>query len=222
MIIDFIVQYGPILLKGFFNTVYICAAGILLGLLIGAIACAAKLSKISLFKHLANIYIEFFRGTPYLIQVFLLYYVAPVYGIDLPIVALGIISLGLYSGSYFSESYRSGILSIPKGQIEASRALGIGEFTLFRRIVLPQMLVLIIAPLTNQIITVIKDSSILAVVTLEELMFSGQRIIGETFRYVEVYMIVAILYWALNTGVSILSNVLERHSTYYMKSSKQR
>lgn len=222
MFIDFFVQYWGVLFQGFLYTLFICATGITLGLLVGVLACAGKLSRFSVIRWGTDAYIEFFRGTPYLIQVFILYYVAPVFGLDLSTITVGIVSLALYGGAYFAEVYRSGIQSIPKGQIEASRALGIGEFAILFRVVIPQMMGLILAPLTNQAITLIKDSAILSVITLEELTFAGQRVIGETFRYVEVYMIVAVLYWAFNTALSVVSARLEWNVTHYLRVNGKR
>jgi polar amino acid transport system permease protein len=215
--LTFVLQYWDILFKGFLNTLYVCGIGIALGMLIGAIACAAKLSRFKLFRGWTNAYIEFFRGTPFLIQVYILYYVGPGFGLELSALFVGIIGLGIYGGAYYAEIYRSGILSIPKGQIEAARALGIGDAAILFRIILPQMMGLILAPFTNQTITLIKESAILSVITLQELTFAGQRIIGQTFRYVEVYAMIALLYWALISVFSVISTQLERISTRYLR-----
>jgi polar amino acid transport system permease protein len=213
----FVVQYGGILIKGFVNTLYVCGIGIVLGMVIGAIACAAKLSRFKLFRGWTNAYIEFFRGTPFLIQVYILYYVGPGFGLELSAMFVGIIGLGIYGGAYYAEIYRAGILSIPKGQIEAARALGIGNVSILFRIILPQMMGLTLAPFTNQTITLIKESAILSVITLEELTFAGQRVIGQTFRYVEVYAMIALLYWGLISVFSVISTQLERISTRYLR-----
>jgi polar amino acid transport system permease protein len=219
MVFDFsiVTRYGPVLLDGFLTTLSICFIGLLLGLSIGVITCWIKMMFPGLGAGLATIYIEFFRGTPFLIQVFLLYYVGPVFGIDMSATAAGIVGLGLYGGAYFAEIYRSGILSVHKGQAEAARALGIGEKAILFRIVIPQMWGLIMAPLTNQIISLVKESAILSVITVQDLTFVGQRAISETYNYVEIYTLVAFLYWALVTILANLLRVLEKYLTRYLR-----
>ncbi|MCI2255792.1 amino acid ABC transporter permease [Domibacillus sp. PGB-M46] len=218
MIFDFSIvpRYGPALLEGFLITLFICFIGLLLGLFIGGLICWLKIRFPGWGATLANTYIEFFRNTPFLIQVFLLYYVGPVFGISISAMTAGILGLGLYGGAYFAEIYRSGILSVHKGQAEAARALGMGEKSILYRIVIPQMWGLIMAPLTSQIITLVKESAILSVITVQELTFVGQRAISETYNYVEIYTLVAFLYWALVTALANLLKGLENYSTRYL------
>ena len=218
--VTMVTRYGVVMLEGFLTTLYICFIGLLLGLVLGAVVCWIKMKFSKWGSSLANIYIEFFRGTPFLIQLFLLYYVGPVFGIDLSATTAGILGLSLYGGAYFAEIFRTGIQSIPKGQTEAARALGIGEKSILVRIVIPQMLGLIIAPLTSQIITLVKESAILSVITVQELTFVGQRAISETYNYVEVYTMVALLYWSLVTTLSGLFKRWEKYSTEYMRAKK--
>ncbi|MEH7415745.1 amino acid ABC transporter permease [Neobacillus drentensis] len=223
MVFDFsiVTRYAGLLFEGFLTTLSICAAGLLLGLFIGMITCTVKMRSPGWGAGLANVYIEFFRGTPFLIQVFLLYYVGPVFGIDISATAAGIIGIGLYGGAYFAEIYRSGILSIPKGQVEAARALGIGEKAILFRIVIPQIWGLIMAPLSNQIISLVKESAILSVITVQELTFVGQRAISETYNYVEIYTMVAFLYWALVTLLANLLRGLEKYATRYLRTRER-
>jgi len=219
MAFDFsmITRYGGVLLEGLTYTLYICLIGLVIGLMMGAVLCLIKMKLPTWCSVIANMYIEFFRGTPFLIQVFLLYYVGPVFGLDLSAMTAGMIGLSLYGGAYFTEIYLSGILSIPKGQIEAAQALGISETAILFRIIIPQMLGLILAPLANQIITIVKESAILSVITVPELTFVGQRAISETYNYVEVYTMVAILYWAIVSSLSILFGRLERFATRHVR-----
>jgi polar amino acid transport system permease protein len=217
MSLDFsvIFEFRQVLIEGFLNMIYICAAGLIIGMAVGAVACSAKMSRYRFLRGCAIAYIAWFRGTPFLIQVFILYYVGPKFGLMLDATPTGIIALGVYSGSYFAEIYRSGIQSVPRGQIEAARALGMGEAAIFFRIVVPQMIGLILAPMTNSTIVFIKDSSVLSIITVHELAFATQSVIGLTFRYVEVYITVALLYWALVKILSICSSKLERMFTSY-------
>jgi polar amino acid transport system permease protein len=217
MALDFSVisEYRQVLIDGFLKMISLCTAGLTIGLAVGAIACAAKMSRFRILRGCANVYIEWFRGTPFLIQLFILYYVGPNFGLMLDATVAGIIGLGLYAGSYYAEIYRSGIQSVPRGQIEAARALGMGEGTILIRIVLPQMMGLIVAPMTNQSISFIKDSAALSFITVHELSFAAQSVIGQTYSYVEVYAAVAFLYWVFITLISIGSVRLERLFTRY-------
>jgi polar amino acid transport system permease protein len=213
---NMIFSHWHVLLTGFWHTMYICFFGLILGLLIGAAACAVKMSSYRVLRILANVYIELFRGTPFLVQLFILYFVGPEFGLNLSALTVGILGIGLYGGAYFAEIFRSGILSIPKGQIEAAKALGFSRTAILLRIVIPQMLALILAPLTNQLITLIKDSSILSIITVKELTFTSQSIISETYNYVEVYAVIALLYWVLSTLVSLLTGILEKRLTSHL------
>jgi polar amino acid transport system permease protein len=213
---NMIYSHWQVLLTGFWHTLYICFFGLILGLFIGAASCAVKISSFRVLRIIANVYIEVFRGTPFLVQVFIIYFVGPEFGINLSAISAGILGMGLYGGAYFAEIFRSGILSIPKGQIEAAKALGFSRSAILLRIVIPQMLVLILAPLTNQLITLIKDSSILSIITVKELTFTSQSIIAETYQYVEVYAVIALLYWILSTFVSSLTGILEKRLTSHL------
>jgi polar amino acid transport system permease protein len=223
MSLDFsvIFEYRHVLIEGFVTMIYMCAAGLIIGMAVGAVACSAKMSRFRILRGCAVAYIEWFRGTPFLVQVFILYYVGPKFGLVLDATPAGIIALSLYSGSYFAEIYRSGIQSVPHGQIEAARALGMGRAIIFFRIVLPQMIGLILAPMTNSTIVFIKESSILSIITVHELAYASQTVIGQTFSYVEVYITVALLYLALVTFLSICSTRLERLLTSYNKQTVQ-
>jgi polar amino acid transport system permease protein len=219
MSLDFsvIFEYRHVLIDGFVKMIYMCAIGLIIGMVVGAIACSAKMSRSRILRGCASAYIEWFRGTPFLIQVFIIYYVGPKFGLMLDATPAGIIALAIYTGSYFAEIYRSGIQSVPHGQIEAARALGMGGAAIFFRIVVPQMIGLILAPMTNSTITFIKDSSVLSIITVHELTFASQSVIGQTFRYVEVYITVALLYLLLITFLSICSTRLERLFTSHTR-----
>jgi polar amino acid transport system permease protein len=205
----YLTEYYPIFLKGLFNTVIICFQSLLYGLLIGIIVCAAKLSFVRLFRWLANFYIEVIRCTPFLVQVFLVYYVGPVFGLKLSAFLSGIICMSIYGSAYFAEIYRSGLQSIPNGQIEAAKVLGLSRLQILTRIVLPQMMTLILPMLANQMIVLVKESSVLSVITVYELSFAAVKVIGETFKYVEVYVIIALMYWGVNASLALLAAKLE-------------
>ncbi|MDF9841641.1 MULTISPECIES: amino acid ABC transporter permease [unclassified Paenibacillus] len=223
MTIDFsiILDFYPALLRGLYNTMLICACSLVLGMLLGVPVCMLRMSGSSMVRFIGKSYINVVRGTPFLVQVYLLYYVGPLYGLTLSAFACGVITLTIFGSAYFSEIYRSGVESVPKGHLEAASSLGMSRLQAFKRITFPQMMALIIPMLTNQLVGLVKESAILSTVTVHELTFAGTRIIGETFRYFEVYIVLALLYWILNTLLAALADKWEAHFTRYMKRSKK-
>lgn len=223
MTIDFsiILEYYPTLLRGLYNTLLICASSLILGLLLGVLICMLRMSNNSVIRFIGKSYINIVRGTPFLVQVYLLYYVGPLYGVTLSAFVCGVITLTIFGSAYFSEIYRAGVESVPKGHLEAASSLGMSRYQAFIRITFPQMMALIIPMLTNQLVGLVKESAILSTVTVHELTFAGTRIIGETFRYFEVYIVLALLYWILNTLLSALADKWETYFTKYMKRNKK-
>jgi His/Glu/Gln/Arg/opine family amino acid ABC transporter permease subunit len=194
----------PILLKGLLNTILFCTVAIVLGFFIAGLIALCRLSRRSILRLPALWFVEIFRNTPFLVQAFILFFAFPRLGIRIEATVAGIMVLSLYAGAYFSESIRGAILSVPKGQIEAARALGMPYLRAMRRIVLPQSLGYLLPATTNQIIGVIKDSAALSVITVPELSMAAQVVLGESFSPVETYIMVALLYWALTAGVAAL------------------
>jgi polar amino acid transport system permease protein len=223
MTVDFsiILEYYPTLLRGLYNTLLICASSLILGLLLGMPVCMLRMSGNSVARFIGKSYINIVRGTPFLVQVYLLYYVGPLYGLTLSAFVCGVITLTIFGSAYFSEIYRAGVESVPKGHLEAASSLGMSRYQTFIRITFPQMMALIIPMLTNQLVGLVKESAILSTVTVHELTFAGTRIIGETFRYFEVYIVLALLYWVLNTLLAALADKWEAYFTKYMKRNKK-
>ena len=214
---DLFIQYGPALLKGFGVTLLCWIVGSLGGALLGfVIACLMRWSAKPV-RWVLSAYIELIRGTPFMIQLFLLYYGGPYMGLVLSPVQAGITSFIVYGSPYFAEIFRSGFQAVPKGQIEAARAIGIGELTILRRIMLPQMLVLITAPLTNFTIILSKETAILSVVTVPELLFETQTMAAETFTYVEPYLVLSLFYWLLVVVTAELGRRIEIRATRHLK-----
>jgi len=210
-------HYGPALLSGFAVTIMCWIAGSAGGIVLGfAIACLYRWSVWPV-RWLLLAYIEFIRGTPFLIQLFILYYGGPYVGLVLGPIEAGILSFVIYGSPYFSEIFRSGFEAIPEGQIEAARCLGLGEPIILYRIILPQMLVLITAPLTNFIIILSKETAILSVVTVPELLYQTQTMAAETFTYIEPYLVLSIFYWLLVVGTTWLGAKVEVRVTRHLK-----
>jgi polar amino acid transport system permease protein len=152
-----------------------------------------------------------------MIQLFILYYGGPNIGLVLTPIQAGILSFVIYGSPYFSEIFRSGFNSIPKGQIEAARCVGLSEVTIMRRIIAPQMLVLITAPLTNFIIILSKETAILSVVTVPELLYQTKTMAAETFTYVEPFLALSGLYWLLVVATSWAGKKVETHAMRHLR-----
>jgi His/Glu/Gln/Arg/opine family amino acid ABC transporter permease subunit len=155
------------------------------------------------------------RGTPLLIQVFVVYYALPDLGIRLSAIASGVIAMSLYMGAYAAEILRAGILSIHRGHVEAARSLGMTYAQTLRRIVLPLMAALVLPPLTNEFTTLVKWSAVLSVVTVPELTYSAQEVIGITFSPVEGFVVVTLLYWGFNDLFVHIARVFEKRAARY-------
>jgi len=215
--LDLFVRYGPALLHGFSVTVACWIAGSIGGLVLGfAIACLYHWSG-KWVRRALQVYIEAVRGTPFMIQLFILYYGGPFFGLTLDPVPAGILGFIVYGSPYFAEIFRSGFQSFPVGQLEAARSVGIDEWTLTRRIVLPQMLVSITAPLTNFIIILTKETAILSVVTVPELLSETQTMAAETFTYIEPFLALSLFYWFMVEFTSWLGRRVEARVTRHLK-----
>ncbi len=214
--LDFVARYGPDFLSGVGYTLYVSALGSAIGIAIGFLVALLRSAPIAPLQWLCRAYIETLRGTPVLIQLFIIYYVGPGYGLTLDAVTVGIVGLGLYGGAYFAEIFRSGFLSIPKGQVEAARILGFSSTDILWRIKMPQMLVLIIPPGINQVIILIKELAVLSIITVPELTKVTMQIVNETFAIAGPYLTMALLYWVIIEATSRFGTVLERKLTRYL------
>lgn len=189
--------------QGVFTTVYISAISIAIAFVLAIIGAIAKLSQNGFAVAIASFYTSFFRGVPLLIQIYLIYLGIPQLGYVIDAVPAGVLALSLCYGAYMTEIFRGGIMSIPRGQWEAARALGLRPFTTMRKVIMPQAMKLIIPPTGNQFIAMLKDSSLVSVIGVWELMFLARTQGREEFRHLEMLITAAMLYW-------ILSIILER------------
>ena len=198
----------PLLLQGALVTIKITAFSVAAGFIIGMLASIANLSSFKPLRWLVRIYVDVVRGTPMLVQIFLIYFALPqIIGqrID-PFIA----ACSLNSGAYMSEIFRAGIQSINKGQMEAGLSLGLSWAQTMRYIVMPQALKAIIPPLGNEFIAMLKDSSLVSVIGFEELMRRGQLIIAKTYASAEIWTAVAIIYLVMTQVISHFIAYLER------------
>ena len=207
---DFILEKLPLLGKASILTLELTVAGITIGIIIGLLASLMRISKIKPLAVLSKAYVDFFRGTPLLVQIMIIHYIVlPTFGKPNAFVS-GCIALGINSGAYVAEIFRGGIQSIDKGQMEAGRSLGMNWWQAMRHIILPQAFRVSIPPLGNEFIALLKDSSLVSVVAVQELMGTGRLIIGRTPRVPETWFSVAIIYLILTSTISVFVNYTER------------
>lgn len=187
----------PFLLQALWVTLGLTVAGSLLALALGQVLALLRLSGRRWLSAPATAYIDFFRGTPLLIQLFALYFGAPQVGLDLSPMMAGILGLGLNGAAYVAEILRSGIQAVPPGLWEAGRAMGMSEVMLARRVVLPLAYRVAMPPLGSALVSLLKDTSLVSTITVVELTRQTQTAIGASFRAVELYGAAALLYFAL-------------------------
>lgn len=208
---DLIVRSFPLLLMGAGVTVQITALSVGFGLLIGMFVGVARLAKLAPIRLLAAVYVDFIRGTPLLVQIFIIYFALPmVLGTRIDPFVAAITACSINSGAYVAEIFRAGIQSIDKGQMEAGRSLGMSWAQTMRYIIMPQAFKRIIPPLGNEFIAMLKDSSLVSVIGFEELTRRGQLIIARTYGSFEIWLTVAFIYLIMTFTISRLVDYLER------------
>lgn len=208
---DLVVNSFPLLLVGAGVTIKITALSVALGVIIGLFVGIARISRFKILRVLSAIYVDFFRGTPLLVQIFLVYFALPVITgqrVDPFVAAIG--SCGINSGAYVAEIFRAGIQSIDKGQMEAARSLGLPYSTAMRRVVLPQAIKTMIPSIINQFIITLKDTSILSVIGFPELVNTAKNVVANTMSAFQVWTIVAVMYLVVITLLSRLAKKVER------------
>ncbi|WP_027937136.1 amino acid ABC transporter permease [Anaeroarcus burkinensis] len=208
---DLVTRSFPLLLLGAGVTIQITALSVGFGLVIGVFMGMARLSKLWVIRSFAAVYVDFIRGTPLLVQIFLIYFALPIIigqRID-PFIA-AITACSINSGAYVAEIFRGGIQSIDKGQMEAGRSLGMTWWQTMRFIILPQAFKRVIPPLGNEFIAMLKDSSLVSVIGFEELTRRGQLIIARTYGSFEIWLTVAFIYLVMTLSISRLVAYLER------------
>ncbi|MCI7057311.1 MAG: amino acid ABC transporter permease [Selenomonas bovis] len=208
---DLVVTSFPLLLLGAGVTIKITAMSVALGVLIGLFVGIARICRVKPLRFLAAVYVDFFRGTPLLVQIFLFYFAVPVITgqrIDPYVAAVG--SCGINSGAYVAEIVRAGIQSIDDGQMEAGRSLGMTWVQTMRYIIVPQAIKRVIPPLGNEFIALLKDSSLVSVIGFEELTRRGQLIIAKTYGSLEIWFSVAIIYLVMTLSISRIVAYLEK------------
>ena len=196
--LDDMITFLPTLLQGAWLTILVSLLSFGLALLFGLIFGLMRLSRLLPVRIVAAIYIQFIRGTPLLLQLFFIYYVLPYAGITLTPFVSGVIGLTMNYSAYMAEVFRSGIQAIPKGQTEAGQSIGMSRRLLMQRIILPQAFRIIIPPLGNFFVSIFKDSALVSVITMRDLMFSGELLASATFKHFEIFTMVAVIYFLIS------------------------
>lgn len=196
--------------QGILTTLYISVISISIASVLAIIGAVAKLSSNGFANGLASFYTSFFRGLPLLMQVYLIYLGLPQLGFVIDAVPAGILALSLCYGAYMTEIFRAGIESIPKGQWEAARSIGFKFGLTMRRVILPQAVPLIIPPTGNQFIAMLKDSSLVSVIGVWELMFLARTLGQKDFKHMEMLITAAMLYWMMSMVLEYAQSHIER------------
>ncbi|WP_248799239.1 amino acid ABC transporter permease [Pseudomonas sp. MWU13-2105] len=198
-------------LQGAALTLFLCLCSMLASVLLGFAAALARLSNSAVLFGIASFYTSFFRGTPLLIQILLIYLGLPQLGLVPGAIVAGIIALSLNYGAYLSEIFRAGIIGVAVGQRQAALALGMRAGTIFWHISLPQAMRTIIPPCANQFISMLKDSSLISVMGVWEVMFLAQSYGRSSYRYLEMLTTAAVIYWVLSISLELVQARLEKH-----------
>lgn len=191
---DLMQRVFPFFLEAAWITILLSVLTAILGLICGILGTAARLSRFALLRFIGAAYVSVIRGTPALIQLFILYFGGPQIGIQLDAFEAGVIGLGLNAGAYMTETIRGAIITIDKGQIEAARTVGLSRLQTMRYVVLPQAMRLMIRPLGVNINALIKATALVAAISVVELTYTAQRYIGSTYKPFEMFLIAGILY----------------------------
>ena len=206
------------LLRGAGITVFLCLNAMIFGSILGLIIGTMRTSKLSILNYISGAYIYLIRGTPLLMQLFLVYYGLPVFfGIIISAFTTALIGLTVYAAAYLAEIVKAGLQSVDKGQKDAAKALGLTPLQEFRNIVLPQALKVIVPPAFGFFIALIKDSSLVALIGLIELTRSSRMVIARTYQPFTIYLGVALIYFVICYGLSIISRKYfeaKRQDTY--------
>ncbi len=201
----------PDILRGALVTVEVTACALVLGCVMGLLVGIGRLDRRRRIVYgICTAYVTVIRGTPLLVQLFLLFFGLPQFDILLPAFVCGVIGLGIYSGAYVSEIVRGAIQSVDKGQMEAARSMGMSAGQAMRAVILPQAIVRMIPPLGNEFIALIKNSALVSLLTIHDLMHEGQKIISVSYRSLEVYLAIALVYLVLTSAAGLILQRMEQ------------
>lgn len=201
--------WAPDLWQGVQLTVFLTCSGMALALVLGLLLALARISRSRLLSLPALAFVELIRGSPLLLQLFYIYYVLPLAGLRLTPIQAGLAGLAINYGAYLSEVFRAGIEAVNRGQWEAAGALGLSRSRTLRLVVLPQATRIVVPPVGNYFVSLFKDTALVSTISIAELMFRGQLIAADTFKYMRVYTIVFVIYLLISIPASVAVRWLE-------------
>lgn len=204
----------PMLLWGAGITILVSGVAIVLGMPLALLLCFGLTSTRPWIRALSLLYQSAWRGTPILVQLLIIYYLLPFLGLNVPPVLAAIIALTLNTVAFQADIFRGGLLAIPRGQMEAARMVGIRKWAARRRILVPQIFRLVIPSLVNETISILKNSSLVSVIAVTELMRVSQQIVATTYRPFEIYIAAAVIYIAVNFLLSLTGRAVEHRMAH--------
>lgn len=210
-----VIENLPFLAKGAYYTLLITIVSMFFGFLIGLVVAISRIKGNRLLRGIARTYVSIIRGTPPLVQIVIVYYGLVDYGIELGPFTAAYIALSINIGAYVSEAFRGAIQSIPKGQTEAALATGMTERQAMRRIIIPQAIRYAIPPLGNTFIGMLKETSLVSVIAVTELMRSAQLLVAQYYVYMPFYLAIAAMYWIMSTFFTFVLNKIEKRLSVY-------
>lgn len=206
----FIGEWGPFILGGTGLTILLCVTSIVFATILAVMGAIARLSPNPIINGIASLYVSLVRGTPLIVQIIFIFLALPQLGIRIPSIPAGIIALSFNYGAYMTEVFRAGIQAVPPGQREAAQALGMPERHIMWRIVLPQAVRIVIPAIGNDFVAMIKDSALVSVIAVQELLWRAQNVGRQNFRSLEALLIAALVYWVLTIIFSFFQERTER------------
>lgn len=209
-----IAQYLPLYEKAMVLTLYIGWIGVLMSVVLGLAVALIMHYRVPVLRQIAKVYIELFRNTPLLIQLFFIYFGLPKIGISISAEVCGAVGLGLLGGSYMAETFRSGIEAVDKIQLESALSLGMTHFQALRYIILPQAVSLSMPAFVANIIFLLKETSVFSAISLLDLMFTAKDLIGLYYKTAECLVLLVVFYLIILLPVSVLGSILERRLRY--------
>ena len=215
MDLEFIKMSVPVLTQGAIVTMELTVLTLIFGTIIGIIGALFKTSKYKVLNLIASFYTWIIRGTPMLLQIFIIYFGLPSIGIEMGAMTAGVLALSINCGAYMTEIIRGGIQSVDKGQFEASKTLGLSYGQTMMHVIIPQTIRIILPSVGNEFITINKDTSIVSTITLVELMRSSQVIASSSFRAMETYLLAGVFYLAMTTVLTLLFSLIEKKVSVY-------
>jgi polar amino acid transport system permease protein len=207
---EWIKIWAPLIVGSAGTTIVVCITSIALAVILAVLGAFGRLAANPLINGLASLYVSFVRGTPLLVQIYFIYFALPSLGIILPALPAGIIALGFNYGAYLTEIFRAGIQAVPGGQREAASALGMPEFLIMRRVVLPQATRIVTPAIGNEFVAMIKDSALVSIIGVREVLWNAQTAGRPHGNTLEAFIIAALVYWVLTIIFSFFQERLEK------------